>query len=500
MPDKVSPAKVFLIGAGPGDPELVTLKATRIISGCDAVVYDDLIAREILALAPQGARRIFVGKRGGRASMGQDEINELLVGLAREGLVTARIKGGDPCVFGRGGEEALYLAERGVPFEFVPGVSSAIAAPECALIPPTHRGVAASVTLVTAHEDPSKEGGFLDWAHLAGDPGTLVFLMGASRAASIADRLMKEGMDPETPCAMIQDATLPGQRTLVSTLASLGADAEREGMRSPSVIVVGRVAGLRSRLAVEAGLPLKGRSVLITRPAHLAGPTSALFASRGARALVYPLVEIKEMPFELPEPGSIDVFVFTSQNAVDLFFSRIRAEGRDARFFGGARVYCIGPKTRDALARYGIAADGMAEEFVAEGLVELLKDMDLEGKRVCLPRAAGARPVLAEALRHKGAVVEEIVVYETVMPKTASCEGFVEALREVDTVVFTSPSGVRHAAELLGGGTDMLAAKTIVAIGPVTAQALRRLGMKPAVTAARYTDEGILEALTGEGS
>jgi len=277
--------KVYLIGAGPGDPELITLKARRVLETCGAVVYDDLIAREILALAPAGASRIYVGKRGGKPSMGQEAINGLLVNLARQGLVVARLKGGDPCVFGRGGEEAMHLAENGIPFEFVPGVTSAIAGPVSAGIPPTHRGMAASVTLVTAHEDPGKNSGFLDWDHLARDTGTLVFLMGASRIESIASKLVERGMDPSTPCAMIQEATTPAQRTLVSTLAAVGGEAALAGMSSPSVIVVGKVAGLAGRLGQRRNLPLSGMSVLVTRPAHQSYESAALFAASGARAV-----------------------------------------------------------------------------------------------------------------------------------------------------------------------------------------------------------------------
>ncbi|HPC46523.1 MAG TPA: uroporphyrinogen-III C-methyltransferase [Deltaproteobacteria bacterium] len=492
--------KVYLIGAGPGDPELITLKARRVLETCGAVVYDDLIAREILALAPAGASRIYVGKRGGKPSMGQEAINGLLVNLARQGLVVARLKGGDPCVFGRGGEEAMHLAENGIPFEFVPGVTSAIAGPVSAGIPPTHRGMAASVTLVTAHEDPGKNSGFLDWDHLARDTGTLVFLMGASRIESIASKLVERGMDPSTPCAMIQEATTPAQRTLVSTLAAVGGEAALAGMSSPSVIVVGKVAGLAGRLGQQRNLPLSGMSVLVTRPAHQSYESAALFAASGAKTVCYPLVEIRELDFELPDPHSCDMVVFTSQNAVSIFFSRLASRGLDARALAPAKIYCIGPRTRESLKSFGIIADGMAEEFRAEGLVELFRDMDLSGLRVCLPRARGARPVLVDALRRKGARVDEITVYETVLPENASGETFLQALSEVDTVVFTSPSGVRHALELLGGDAMPLESKRIAAIGPVTAEALKNRGLTPGVTASVYTDEGIIAALSGGSS
>ncbi len=492
--------KVYLVGAGPGDPELITLKAKRIMEGCDAVVYDDLIPEEILGLAPKDSRKIYVGKRAGKEYMKQPQINELLLGLAREGLVVARVKGGDPCIFGRGGEEALYLREHGIPVEIVPGITSAIAGPLSAGIPPTHRGLAASVTFITAHEDPTKESGFMDWPHLAKEPGTIVFLMGAGRIGAIAARLMEEGMAPDTPCAVIQDATTPSQRQLISTLACVGQESQHKGFASPSIIVVGKVVSLSEKLSMKKDLPLSGMSVLITRPGHLALQTASLFASAGARALVYPLIEIDALPFEIPDLTTYTMLIFTSQNAVGLFFERLYSSGRDARALSAVEVFCIGPKTRDALKDFGVIADGMASEFRAEGIVELLKDREFSGKKVCLPRAKGARPVLVEALQKRGATVDEILVYDTVMPEQASTDTFVAALDAVDTAVFTSPSGVRHAMALVKDDKERLASKRLVAIGPVTAQALEKYGLKAALTASEYTDEGIIAALTGESS
>ena len=490
--------KVFLIGAGPGDPGLVTLKACRIIPQCDVIVYDDLIPVEILSLARPGAEKRYVGKRGGMVYLKQPRINELLVELARQGKTVARLKGGDPCVFGRGGEEALYLKEHGIPFEIVPGITSAIAGPVSAGIPPTHRGYASSVKFVTAHEDVSKESGFLDWKHLAAEKGTLVFLMGASRIKEIAERLVQEGMSPETPCALVQDATTPLQRRVVSTLARVGHDAREHAIGSPCIIVVGAVASLSKELFDDTLKPLAGRTVLITRPSHLALQTASLFADNGARVVLYPLLDISPLPFDLPDVSAFDLFIFTSQNAVPLFMNKMLAANLDARSFNKSGIYCIGPRTRDALLAYGIRADGMAGEYRAEGIVEMFRETDLSGKRVCLPRARGARGYLVDALRERGANVLEIPVYETVLPEEASKEGFLSALAEADTVVFTSPSGIRHAIELLGDEQDLLRSKRLAAIGPVTAAAMQRLGVPAQVTAGEYTDEGIIEALKGE--
>ncbi len=492
--------KVFLIGTGPGDPGLITLKGAQIIPLCDRVVYDDLIPPEILRLAKPGAQKIYVGKRAGRDYMKQPRINELLLGLAREGHTVARLKGGDPCVFGRGGEEALFLHEHGIPFEIVPGITSAIAGPISAGIPPTHRGLASSVKFITAHEDPEKTAGFIDWSHLAKDSGTLVFLMGASRISRIASKLMEKGMRPDMPCALIQDATTPMQRQVVSTLADVGAEAEKHGIGSPCIVVVGEVASLSKELFVEAVKPLKGTSVLLTRPSHLTAESTPLFAESGAKVVPYPLIEISPLAFALPDIRVFDIFIFTSQNAVPLFVEKMFEAGLDMRAFSGKEVYCIGPKTKKTLLGYGIIADGMAQEYRAEGIMEMLKNKDLSGKKVCLPRAKGARTYLVDALEDKGALVEEIFVYETTIPKDADKQGFLAALAETDTAVFTSPSGFRHALALMGDDFGPLKGKRLVAIGPVTGSTMEKAGFPPHLTALEYTDAGIIEALKGDPS
>ncbi len=492
--------KVYLIGTGPGDPGLITLKGSRIIPLCDAVVYDDLIPPEILSLAKPGAQKIYVGKRAGRDYMKQPQINDLLLSLAGQGLTIARLKGGDPCIFGRGGEEALFLHENNIPFEIIPGITSAIAGPISAGIPPTHRGIASSVKFITAHEDPDKSSGFLDWSLLARDSGTLVFLMGASRIGRIADKLMGEGMRPDMPCALIQNATTPMQRHIVSTLADVGAEAEKYGIGSPCIVVVGAVAALSKDLYVEAVKPLQGKSVLITRPSHLAIESAPLFTENGAKVVLYPLIEISPLPFDLPDVAAFDLFIFTSQNAVPLFLDKLFAADLDVRAFSGKEIYCIGPKTREALRSYGIIADGMAEEYRAEGIIEMLRGKDLSEKKVCLPRAKGARTYLVDALKEKGAVVEEIFVYETTLPKDANRQDFLAALAEADTAVFTSPSGFRHALMLLEDDPGPLKDKKLVAIGPVTASAMEKAGFPAHITAAEYTDAGIIEAMKGDPS
>jgi uroporphyrinogen III methyltransferase/synthase len=305
-------------------------------------------------------------------------------------------------------------------------------------------------------------------------------------------------MGPDTPCALVQDATTFRQRHIVSTLGSVGMEAKRHGFASPCIIVVGRVVSLSEKLYASKDQALKGMSVLITRPDHLAFETASLFASKGARAVIYPLIEISPLSFSIPDIAAYGTFIFTSQNAVTLFLDRLFSEGKDARAFSGVEILCIGPKTRETLKSYGIVADGMAQEFRAEGIVELLEGRDLAGKKVCLPRAKGARPYLVEALQEKGAHVDEIFVYETVLPEGASADGFLKALEGIDTAVFTSPSGIKHAVELLKGEAAILSSKRLVAIGPVTAQAMEGYGLKPELVAREYTDDGIIKVLLGE--
>jgi uroporphyrinogen III methyltransferase / synthase len=491
---------VYLIGAGPGDPGLLTVKAAGIIPRCDAVVYDDLIPDEVLLMAKPSAEKYYVGKRAGKDYMKQPQINRLLLELSKRGLTIARLKGGDPCVFGRGGEEALFLKENGIPFEIIPGISSAIAGPVSAGIPPTHRGLAASLKIVTAHEDPLKESGFLDWKLLAKETGTLVFLMGAGRINEITEALTREGMDPLTPCAIIQDATLASQRHIVSTLADIGVEAGKIGIGSPCIIVVGRVAGLSKELFSSTDKPLSGRNVLITRPAHLAHKTADAFKAQGAQVFIYPLIELREIAFSIDDVSKYNMIVFTSQNAVPLFFKSLSAVGLDSRALSGKEIVCIGPKTRDALLSFGIRADKMAEEFRAEGIMDLFEGRDLKGLKICLPRAKGARPYLSDSLKSRGAEVEEISVYETAMPDKADAENFVSLACRCDTIIFTSPSGARNAVLLAGDRIDEIRTKTLIAIGPVTAGAMKELGLTATASASEYTDEGILALLKGDVS
>jgi len=494
----LSRGKVYLVGTGPGDPELITIKAERIISSSDVLVYDDLIPPEIMGLANKNARTIYVGKRAGRHKMSQGEINSLLIQLAGEGKRVARLKGGDPCIFGRCGEEAAYLKKHGVDFEIIPGISSATAGPVSVGIPPTHRHLSSSLRVVTAHEDPTKEDSLLDWKNMAQDKGTIVFLMGASRIGAIAKRLIAEGMDKDRLCALVQDATTGFQRHVLSTLAKVDKDAKRMDIGSPCIMLVGDIAGMAHELFEPKSLPLEGMSVLITRPIHLAWESALRFFSQGARAYVYPLIEISELAFDIPDIESHDMFIFTSQNAVNLFMGKMLSSGRDSRIFSGIEIVAIGPSTAGALYRYGITADIVAKFYTAEGIIEAIEAKDLKGRSICIPRAKGARPYLVDALQDMGAWVTEIPVYESRMPANADSESFYHVLAKVDSVIFTSPSGAMNALELLGdGATEILNTKMIVTIGPITAGFLKDSGLEPDLSANTHTDIGIIEAMKG---
>lgn len=497
MPD--GRGRVTLVGAGPGDPGLITLRGVEALREAEVVVYDYLASPELLQHAPDAAERIYVGKRAGCHAMAQGEINALLVRLGQEGKRVVRLKGGDPFLFGRGGEEAEALAAAGVPFEVVPGVTSAIAVPAYAGIPVTHRGVASSLAIVTGHEDPQKRESAIDWQGLA-RIDTVVFLMGVANLAQIAAELAAHGRPEDTPVAVIQWGTLGMQRTVTGTLADVAARVQEAGLTSPAVTVVGRVVHLRERLRWFERRPLLGLRVLVTRARHQAGRLAEGLRALGADPVECAVIETAPPLDWGPLDGAIAALeryrwvVFTSANGVEALFARLALAGRDARALAGARIAAIGPATAEALVAHGVRADLVPAEYVAEALAQAMGDV--QGQRVLLPRADIARPALAAALRAAGAQVDEAVAYRTVRP-----EGLEERLRgalaDVSVVAFTSSSTVRNLVEALGRGeaAQALAGVAVACIGPVTAQTARELGLEPAVVAEEYTIDGLLEAL-----
>ncbi len=495
----MSKGRVYLVGAGPGDPGLITLKGVRCLEAADAVVYDRLVDRRILGHASPGAELIDVGKFRGGGSR-QDDINALLVELAKSGKTVVRLKGGDPFVFGRGGEEAEALADSGIPFEVVPGVTSAIAAPAYAGIPVTHRGLASSVTFVTGSEVPDKHSA-VAWDRLAQQGGTLVILMGWENLAQIADALIEHGRPPDTPVALVRWGTEPVQQTVTGTLQDIVVKAERASLSPPVVAVVGEVVRLREKLRWFDNRPLFGKRVLVTRTRAQAGALSDMLAERGAQPIELPTIEIKPLAdfsaldSALRSLESYGWVVFTSANAVEAVFNRLYALGQDARAFHCSKVAAIGPATAESLRSRGIAADFVPNSFVAEEIVEGFRSRGISSGRVLLPRADIARKSLRDGLSAIGLEVDEVAVYHTVAPDDLFERARAVVSEGIEIVAFTSSSTVKNLVDALDGDVSALAASTVACIGPITADTARELGIRVDIVAREHTIEGLVESL-----
>jgi uroporphyrinogen III methyltransferase/synthase len=479
---------VYLVGAGPGDPGLLTRRGAELLERADVVVHDRLGTAGLLDLARPDAELISAGKAPGQVDLTQDEINALLVERGQAGLDVVRLKGGDPFVFGRGGEEAEALAAAGVPFEVVPGITSAIGGPAYAGIPVTHRGVSTHFTVVTGNEDPAKERTDVDWDALARTGGTLVILMGAARVGAIADRLMAAGLPGETPVAAVRNGTRPDQQTVRATLATIG-DAD---VRAPSAIVVGAVAGLD--LAWFERRPLFGATIVVTRAREQASDLRAQLEALGAGVLELPAISVEPVTFAMPELAGYEWVVFTSVNGVRAWFERgFEPAGLDARAFAGVRIAAIGPGTAGALDERGIRADLVPERFIAESLLAAFPEPSSPGARVLLARAEQARDVLPDGLHARGYTVDVLPVYRTV---TASPDA--QALArvragDVSAITFTSSSTVRNFVDLVG---PFACAQPLVAsIGPVTSETARDLGLRVDAEAEAHTIPGLVTAV-----
>jgi uroporphyrinogen III methyltransferase/synthase len=495
----VAPGIVFLVGAGPGDPGLITARALELIVAADVIVHDRLIPREVLTAARPDAELLYVGKEPGAASVPQEGIEELLIDRARQGMLVVRLKGGDPFVFGRGGEEAEALAEAGIPFEVVPGITAGIAAPAYAGIPVTHRDDASAVAFVTGHEDPEKEDSALDYESLARFPGTLVFYMGVKALPRIAQRLIEAGREPTEPAAVVERGTLPGQRTVSSTLDAIAAAAADAEIRPPSVTVIGPVAARRERIAWLERRPLHGKKVVVTRARAQASELARRLDALGAEPIELPAIRIEpridtdEVRRAVEALHTYALVCLTSSNGVRLLFEAMAAQGRDARALANASVAAIGAGTEAALAAHGVIADIVPERFVGEELVGALEALDLQGKPVLIARAAEARELLPDALRKRGAEVDVVVLYDTVA-EDPDPEAL-ERAREADFITFTSSSTVRNFVAASRNGIPEGA--KIVSIGPVTSEAAREAGLTVDVEAQRHDIDGLVEALLG---
>jgi uroporphyrinogen III methyltransferase / synthase len=485
--------RVYLVGAGPGDPGLLTARALELIAAADVILYDRLIPASALDGAREDAELLFVGKEGGGASVPQEQTEALMVQRARAGSSVVRLKGGDPFVFGRGGEEALVLRAAGISFEIVPGVTAGVAALAYAGIPVTHRGLSSAVALVSGRTGEDTE---LDFPALAGFPGTLVFYMGVQRLAQIATGLIDAGRPGSEPAAVIEAGTLATQRTVTASLATIAETVRRENVGSPSITVVGAVAGLAEQLSWRPPRPLAGRTIAVTRARAQASGLARRLQELGARVVQAPVIRIRALPGPALDPSPYDLICLTSPNGVAGLFERLAAGGRDARALAGARIASIGPGTAAALAERGIVADVTPERFLAEGLVEALADVPVE--RALVARASRARELLPDALRARGAEVDVLDVYETVVEPLAA-ETLAQA-QAADYVTFTSSSTVRYfldaAGDTAGGG---LSPRTrIVSIGPITSQTLREHELKVDVEAATHDIDGVVEALLAD--
>jgi uroporphyrinogen III methyltransferase/synthase len=500
-------SKVYLIGAGPGDPGLLTLKAKALIERADVVVYDYLANKDFLRFAKPGAEIIYVGKKGGDHTLPQDQINALLVAKAKDGKLVARLKGGDPYVFGRGGEEAEELLDAGVSFEVVPGVTSAVAAPAYAGIPVTHRAHASMVSFITGHEDPTKTDSALNWKALAETGGTLVFFMGVKNLPEISANLIKHGRAPSTPAALVRWGTTCRHRSLVADLETIAARAKEQGFAAPSLLVVGGVVGLHDKLGWFEQRALLGKGVVVTRAREQASSLVSDLTELGACVFEFPTIEIAELDDYSPVRkaiaalGDYDWIVFTSANGVKYFWRELAILGLDTRALGGCKVAAIGPATAEALAGRGVTPDFVPEKYIAESVVDGLFALGIKGKKVLIPRAAKAREVLPEELAKAGCEVAVLPVYETRLASADPAE-IVSALQhgEINYITFSSSSTVENffamiAPDVLRGE---LGAAKLACIGPVTARTLEKFGFTAHIQPEEFTIPALVAALVAD--
>lgn len=493
--------KCYLVGAGPGDPGLITVKGRDCLARADVLIYDALSSAEFLRWVPERCERIYAGKRAREHAIPQEGINALIVEKAREGKTVVRLKGGDPMIFGRGGEEAAELAEAGVPFEIVPGISSAIGGAAYAGIPVTHRDHCSQLTLFTGHEDPTKEGSSLDYAKLARADGTKVFLMGMSRLGEITASLIANGADESTPMALTRWATTGRQRTIEGTLGTMAEIAEREGFGSPAVAVIGGVVKERARINWFESRPLFGKRVVVTRTREQAGELSLRLAELGADVMELPTIRI-EPPRDpagfaqlVTDVHTYDWVVFTSPNGAERFFEAFYSAYSDARSFGKPRIAAIGPGTAKKIAEYRFTTDLLPGRFVAEGLVEAFEKEHIESQTVLWVKAEETRDVIYEELTKQGAIVDKCISYRTV-PETRDPTGAAGRLREegAEVVTFTSSSTVENFFKL---GLPWPEGCQAASIGPITSETLREHGHPPAIEAAQSDIPGLVEAILG---
>jgi uroporphyrinogen III methyltransferase/synthase len=489
---------VYLIGAGPGDPGLFTLKGKKFLARSEVIVYDYLVNPELLVFAREGAEIIYVGKKRGHKEIPQKEINRLITKQALEGKIVARLKGGDPFIFGRGGEEAVELAKHGIPFDVIPGVSSPTGVTAYAGIPLTHRDYSSSFAVVTGHEDPKKLKTSLPWEALA-KIGTLVFLMGVEKLEQNMKKLIEMGKSPKTPAAIITWGTLPNQSTLTGTIGTIVSLSKEKKISSPSIIAVGDVVNLRKNINWFESKPLFGKTVLVTR----ARPQSRIFAElleeEGGQVIEFPTIDVvpirtwNRIDKAVEKLGHYNWLIFTSVNGVNFFFQRLRRKKTDVRELKGIRIAAIGEQTENEINKMGINVDLIPEEFRAEGLIKLFERIDIKGSRILIPRAKIARKILPMKLRKMGARVDVLPVYETKMPGKLKIDKVRKLLLNgyIDVITFTSSSTVKNFFSMIGRDKEIISRSTIACIGPITAETIRGFGIEPEIISGTYTVQGL---------
>ena len=495
---------VYLVGAGPGDPGLITLKGKNCIEVADVLVYDYLASPALLAYARADAECIYVGKKGGDHTLKQAEINQLLVDKAETGKIVTRLKGGDPFIFGRGGEEVEVLVEAGVSYEVVPGVTSAVAAPAYAGIPLTHRKFTSTLAFVTGHEDPHKSTSNINWQALATGIGTLVFFMGVKNLPNIVKQLTQHGRSAETLVGIIRWGTTTRQLTVTGTLANIVQRAETAKLKAPAIIVVGDVVGLRDTMQWFENKPLMGKRIVVTRARQQASDLVTALQAAGADCLECPTIHIQPpadwqaLDQAIDKLGEYDWLVFTSVNGVRYFFKRLFERGKDVRALHHIRTACIGPVTAERLADFGLSCDILPETYRAESVVAAFENQDVKAKKILLPRAKEARPILPETLAEMGAQVNEIAVYHTQIAQdnVATLLDGLEA-QNIDCITFTSSSTVKNFKKLIPESDfeRLLEPVKIGCIGPITADTATALGFEVHVMADTYTIPGLVAAL-----
>ena len=500
---------VYLIGAGPGDPGLLTLKGKECIARADIILYDYLAHKELLSFARGDAELIYAGKVGGAHNREQWQINEMLVEKAQKGKVVARLKGGDPFIFGRGGEECEALVTAGIPFEVVPGVTAAIGAAAYAGIPLTHRDFTTSVSFVTGHESSGKEVSGINWEQLALGSGTLVFYMGMKNLSQITANLIVHGRVSQTPVALVRWGTRPEQDVLTGTLADIAEKAQKEGFKAPAVVIVGEVVRLRDKLRWFDTRPLFGKGILVTRATDQAGDFSRLLEGYGAHVLECPTIVVtppesfEDLDRELRTLAAYDWVILTSVNGVRFFFERLQALGFDSRALGSCRVAAVGSKTAEALAAHGIRPDLLPSGYHAEGIVRKFAELNVAGQKVLYPKADRARDVIPKGLAELGMEVVSPVAYQTAVPDSISREAL-DALEErrIHCVTFTSSSTVSNLAALVGENRliHLLQGVAVASIGPVTSATCRELGLRIDLEPEKSTIEELTEAIVAHYS